>query len=333
MGPVSKEHVYLMMKGCLTVFGPLCDSTTATVARTLMQLSGHSDEETDAIQVRLVSQYNRTILLQCCFRHLVEKYKTLSETRLRQIVSNAETKIPKLTSPLGGLLEREKIDTRWIQQTFEDIAKINLATLSDGAPVPLTEEDWERLQQTPIDPPEYVGQLDESHVQIVPNHAGGDCLFLSIQDAFKGEVTVQQMRIHLAQNVPDENYDLWKQFYSVGQQDRDEYLIRTYGFIRFAESPEDMRRVMLTPIYWGEEFAVKTLEKALGVQIIIILTKNSGHPPTIQHTYDCSKSERCVLLNLNQDAEHYQLIRVGGRGLFYFRDLPESFREIYNNSK
>lgn len=116
-----------------------------------------------------------------------------------------------------------------------------------------------------------VRENEISPIQIIDNQGMGDCFFFAFQNALREKeihFSIQQLRKIVADSITSEQFQTLKQLYS--PQDR----LPEYEFMSNVETLEDLRKVMMTPAYYGDELAIVALENEFQIQIIVILNED-----------------------------------------------------------
>lgn len=170
-------------------------------------------------------------------------------------------------------------------------------------------------------------QTQRKVLQRIPNTGNGDCLFLCARLALMTMnkfVSVERLRQTVADFVTDEHFKSLRSIYSTAKEDAtDMELIRDYCFMEGVESLEDLKAVVLTPKYWGDEIALQALEDATKLKFIVIQRQENGSFVVARQIDEkAPPSGLYVLLSL--DSQHYEVISFGGKVCLNQVDLVEA---------
>jgi hypothetical protein len=133
----------------------------------------------------------------------------------------------------------------------------------------------------------------------VCNGGNGDCLFLSIEEAAKrarvNGITVSSLRNAVANAANDETLQLSREYYKT--------IPGEFPHMRDVRDLNDLKQVMRTPEYWGDDFALPVIEKETGLKIRV-LSPDAGE---LKRTDSKIKAgDKYVFLKLH--GSHYELL-------------------------
>lgn len=108
--------------------------------------------------------------------------------------------------------------------------------------------------------------------------------------------------------------------------------VSEYAFMKNIDTLEKFKSIIKTCNFWGETWAVSTLERVLNVKLIL-LSREAYKSGDIDNVMQCGQLNDSILQkdgNFNPDryiileyqGEHYTLITYKGRGSFTFAELP-----------
>ena len=195
--------------------------------------------------------------------------------------------------------------------------------------------------------------------EIVEIPSDGDCLFHCFVTAFREDriapvasrltakgtkLTVEDLREKVAQSVTSEQFEMLKVIYEDAQREKDWDQLQDYMFMRGVNTLEDLRAVIRTKRYWGDEIALSALEEHLGVTPVVIKEDDQGgfdvaqrikakqqdRLPT-QSQRDLSeidaKQRGMLFIILHLQHSHYRLVRFNHKTILSLEDLPAPLRE------
>lgn len=199
--------------------------------------------------------------------------------------------------------------------------------------------------------------IPNNQVTLLTNPGGGHCLFYSIAQAMRSvnqksangslfdDVTV--LRAYVAQGLTAEHYDTIKGLfdeltvvYQKATMNGDRQLARDtassldqLSYIKNCKCLADLKRVVLTSKFWGDETSVQILQKRLGVGMLILTD-------TVYDMVELSFLEPDVLrgchsfIILSLSGCHYELVTVGypkSMPMFRANNLPDSIQRELND--
>ena len=103
-----------------------------------------------------------------------------------------------------------------------------------------------------------------------------------------------------------------KGIYDGAVETRDLSLLRDFGFMDGVKTLDELRAVVRTSCYWGDELALPALERETGLRAVVVL--GDGAIPRVAARFDAPTSERVIFVRLRR--YHYELIEVDGRVVF-----------------
>ena len=117
-------------------------------------------------------------------------------------------------------------------------------------------------------------------------------------------------------------------------------LLRDFAFMRGVTSLKKFKRAVRKCGFWGETWAIQTIEQALKVKLIILSSSSYTErdlanvlqcgnmvPPAVEKA-KIFKPTHYILLDIDMRTPHYKLITYEGRGLFTFRQLPHDIKTL-----
>lgn len=153
-----------------------------------------------------------------------------------------------------------------------------------STPAPTTISDW-------------ASKLVRAPCEIVPNSGGGDCLFISISQAYIGEIDAVKLRKDAAGRITQEEFRAKQS------------LPAAHG----AGTLEQYCQIQATPGVWSDAETVGHIEEVLGVDIIVLHQPESGVAPYVyprmQQQQDQQQQRRFIMI-AHTGNNHYQLVRL-----------------------
>lgn len=179
-----------------------------------------------------------------------------------------------------------------------------------------------------------MAQFDPEKAKRVRNDGQGDCLFHSVASALRTmpEISrkhcdVSLLRYIVARHITKDQYMMLKAIWDGAVNERDSDLMREYSFMRLGQySLDDLREVIQTSRYWGDEMALTILEKYLKIRMHVVVYKEGDFK--VYNRLDTIKvtpmTKQIILLQISDDlAPHYQLIIYDGKAVFTEADKPD----------
>lgn len=172
----------------------------------------------------------------------------------------------------------------------------------------------------------------------------GHCFFTSLQTilAHHGvESSVPQLRSIVARTVLNESDEHmtgvvmdWIHMYRDAVNDKNHDMLLEYAQVQDVRhppntvlTPQDRRMIyhrMMTNEYWGDETAIRIIQKKLQMYIVVIdgcSGKEMWNPIEDKTDTDCFC---CMVLHGN----HYEPVACEGEMIFYFHSIPEPLKRI-----
>ena len=172
--------------------------------------------------------------------------------------------------------------------------------------------------------------------------AGGDCLFLVIEEGFKDfsrpdeeYFSVENLRFLVSNEIDKNNFPLIIETYKL-EKENDEF--NGFWDPDEIENIEDLKEKIREKgnSFWGDHIIIQLLEKALNINIIIMNSENDYYENkqfSIQSTgTEFIKDRRTIIIYYCLNC-HFQLIGYfnGNRiqTLFSYEELPDEIKNVY----
>lgn len=153
-------------------------------------------------------------------------------------------------------------------------------------------------------------------LRLVENPGNGDCLFWCFKQALHTRdqnVSILQLRAVAAKSIDQNTFLLLYSIFENAKLDKDTKLQNEFSYMRDTHSLQDLQEKMMLNTYWGDEFALVSLERFAGVHAYVI---KDG---TLQSRPGVVRSHNAILLNLCD--EHYRLY-MSDTGKAIFKTKP-----------
>ena len=118
-------------------------------------------------------------------------------------------------------------------------------------------------------------------------------------------------------------------------------MLKEYKFMKNVETIDKFRDIIETCKFWGDTWAVSTLERVLNVKLIL-LSEEYYKDGDINNVLQCGQLNDKILqekgvfnpdyyIVLSYDGSHYQLVSYRERELFTYEEIPYSIKELILN--
>lgn len=168
----------------------------------------------------------------------------------------------------------------------------------------------------------------------------GDCLFHCVRAALKEikiEVSIEDLRGIVARSVGEKELGFLRSIYTSAMREGDRSLVRDYSFMRDVETVRDLRRVIMTTEYYGDEMALQAIERAYPMKLLVVRSLANDRLElarrfSADEAEEESKPWFCLLL-LNVFAQHYELISYESRVAMRKNELPPKIERLVDQQK
>ena len=184
-----------------------------------------------------------------------------------------------------------------------------------------------------------------------PVHANGDCFFESLQiilNSYRKEdekYSIRDLRDVVARPVLDENnktvnktIETWLQLYKDAIKEKDVILREEYKHMRGLEDtivpllPKyriTLYNNMMSSLYWGEQYACRTIEEATGLRFLIFNGDLKQPQLNWYHSLHYKPTHYCFIQLKKQ---HYTPISLNGQYIWIWYDIPDSIKLFFSKS-
>ena len=204
--------------------------------------------------------------------------------------------------------------------------------------LPITKQtkiySWEEREKEE-DPNDLTMALPYNQLQLVGNSGGGNCLFLCYQSMLESvgqTVTVEELRTTVANSMTQDQFQVLHNLYHNARKERDREILQHCGFMAGVDSLEELKEVMKTRKYYGDETSLNALEEKYGV-VGIVLSLDRNHRVTLGHRFygkNVHGDTPCGLLMLADT--HYEHFILKGKVVTPFKDLPPKIVRLMKSS-
>lgn len=179
---------------------------------------------------------------------------------------------------------------------------------------------------------------DLSGAKIVNVAPDGSCFFHCVRLALRDggvAATVRDLRAIVARSVDKGAFEMLRSIYDDAKSSGQVELLRDYGFMRGVKTLAGLRARIMTDEYWGDDMAIRAVEKFFSVQCLVVLVKNrrlflasqlaEPSPPAPPKAY--------FLVLLHQEHQHYELVQIDGRRIMSAAELPAKVWRLVEQRK
>jgi len=161
-----------------------------------------------------------------------------------------------------------------------------------------------------------IKSFNSNEFQVIENPGFGDCLFYCFKQALESigvKTTIKQLRYKVSQSMDKEKLETLKTIYLVAKNDKNYDILKDYYFMENVDTLKDLRKVIMTRVYYGDDMAIAALEKHTGINVVVI---SNG---VEQIRLEKPKGNNYIVLVLKNI--HYRLLGTRN-GKFVFKNKP-----------
>lgn len=118
-------------------------------------------------------------------------------------------------------------------------------------------------------------------------------------------------------------------------------MLAEFNFMKQVDSFDSFRNFLRTSSFWGDTWAITTMEKELNVKVIV-LSEESFHQGDVDSVMQCGQINDTDVDNmksfkpdyyiiLSYTGNHYKLITYKNKGIFKFREIPFDIKSLVIN--
>lgn len=145
------------------------------------------------------------------------------------------------------------------------------------------------------------------------------------KSGFNGDVAIRTLLSSRQKQLKGLQKELNKQF----------ELVKDFLFMKNVTNLEMFKKVLRTSKYWGDSYAIRTLENLLNIKLVL-LNKSAFIQKAGESVLTCGEApmddtdvyspEFYVMLSYT--GEHYTLVTHRGQGTFTYKQLPENIKKL-----
>ena len=184
-------------------------------------------------------------------------------------------------------------------------------------------------------------------MHIVDVQPDGNCLFYcytSILESICPTVTPFKLRTQVSESITESQFLDLHSIYTFAKRENDLEMMNDLLHMENIHSLEDLKEVIKTPMYFGDELAVEAINKLYGIRTIIVCRtdeevisvnnkwkrKNADAETTeeVLQKLETENIRYCILL-LDTITQHYKFAVYDQRTLIPFRDLPPDLKHTF----
>jgi len=200
-----------------------------------------------------------------------------------------------------------------------------------------------------------ISQESQEIVEICETPGDGNCFFYALCRALNSaglSCTIQDLRHLVASRVLNENDEsttfaisTWIILYRDALKESDYRLLSEYKHVQDIanestlniQSRTQLYRSIMSPDYWGDEFAIRTLEDLL--RLTILIWNKDMQSPMHTRTFSEIKERNLggfrkihwyILLLFSPSSRHYEGLSVNSQMIFTFATLPSQIKTSFH---
>ena len=182
----------------------------------------------------------------------------------------------------------------------------------------------------------YKNLYDSFKQSIIENIEEMECLKIK-NDELKSKIQNMRNRSE-RKSILFEGEENTKKFNSLKNQNKlSNVLLGEYEFMSSVTNIDDLKSIVQKKSFWADTWAISTLEKELGIKIVILSSENfeNGDIDNIllcgQKTENNNNKNPEYYIILDYNGCHYKLITYNGLTIFNFEYLPSEIKELICN--
>lgn len=171
-----------------------------------------------------------------------------------------------------------------------------------------------------------IGNRDE--FKIISNDGAGDCLFhcwVQILQSIGIKSTVRELRCIVSDSITKEKFDFLFDLFTNAKKNRDRSLLADYGFMSNVTCVTDLKDVVKTSAYFGDDMALRALEAEYPIHCIVLEASGNKVEKMERFKVDEEKEKWFAILSLEN--VHYELVQYNGAVVMKKQDLPVRLQE------
>ena len=170
-------------------------------------------------------------------------------------------------------------------------------------------------------------------VKVYDVTADGDCLFHCVRkvlDDLNIQVTIKRLREIVARSVGDKEFTMLQSIYTMAERENETELMTDYGYMKYVTSVPELRRAIMTRNYFGDEMAIRAIERAYPVKFMVIRMLEDNRIELSRRFSDEEVNDKpwFAMLLLNLRAVHYELISYNDKNVMRREELPSKIQRL-----
>lgn len=201
----------------------------------------------------------------------------------------------------------------------------------------LQEEQQERRQmELQNEPQEEVLSRPRSRWSLKQNLGQGDCLFYCYKQLMESErdYSIAELRGIVQDSITETNLDFLMTLYKDAKHESDNELLRDYGFMATVTTLDELKNIVGTRAYFGDDMALEALDEALNVNVLVVTFSSNGTmriADRLKKKTKFEESKRFGIFVLNDI--HYELLIYGNLSLMTYNELPMKIKTAMTEEK
>lgn len=178
--------------------------------------------------------------------------------------------------------------------------------------------------------------LPYSDIKVYNVPGDGDCLFHCFSLILRGlnvHKTVYDLRQIVARNTSQKEFDYLRELYLDAWKSGDRGLLEDYIFMQNVYTLQDLRMAIMKPSYYGDEMALRALEKAFPVECLVIQSKGKNKIQLARRFNENQQKPWFALLFLDTHTQHYELMTYKDKPIMRLNDLPPKIQRLQEQQK
>lgn len=149
--------------------------------------------------------------------------------------------------------------------------------------------------------------FDSCGFKTVKCKKNGECFFQSVSIALNKPIT--ELREIVSKNITYQQFSFWKEIWEATENEE-------FDFMEGINTIDELREVILTTDFWGEEVSINILQNHFNLGMIIIDSVTNN----VVKNFKFSDTNKYIILNFT--GIHYDLVKYNNIALFNKITLP-----------
>lgn len=182
--------------------------------------------------------------------------------------------------------------------------------------------------------------LPYEDIRVLTVPSDGNCLFHCVRKVLteiRVDTRVRDLRAIVARSVGESELDFLQSIYNSAVQNGDRGIMNDYGFMNGVQTVPDLRHAIMQPIYYGDEMALRALERAYPVKFLVLQMRNNDRDIELMRRFsedeDLDNKPWFSLLLLDAFAQHYELVSYKDKVSMRRHELPDKLQRLLTQQK